>query len=62
MQLPRTTATWSQKADYMPNYSDLRPITCRTIPILGRSHAELFRSYFGLQRADLNSALSETRA
>ena len=23
MQLPRTTATWSQKADHMPNYSDL---------------------------------------
>jgi len=25
MQLTRTTATWSQKADHMPNYSDHMP-------------------------------------
>jgi len=43
-----------------------RPIICRTILILfrvtaGWSYAELFGSYFGLQQADLNSALGETR-
>jgi len=44
----------------MPNYTDL--ISGYSKLTLGRLYAGLYRTYFGLQRADLNSALCETRA